>query len=123
MTDTTTQPSNVKTIYTDQNGVSVKTNFFKTPKEPAPGHFYAIVFADRIDVISFQDGPIKEVGVNGLTNEMLLAILIDRTKVLDDNFPCDENKRAIQHMEEALVNFEVRTARRMIRGVEGTDAA
>jgi len=52
-----------------------------------------------------------------------LAILIHRTKVLDGKFGCDENKRAIQHMEEALVNFEVRIARRMVRGVEGKEAA
>jgi hypothetical protein len=51
----------------------------------------------------------------------LLAILIHRTKFLDSRFSCDENKRAISHMEEALVNLEVRTARRMTRGVEGKE--
>ncbi len=59
--------------------------------------------------------------MNGLTNEALLAILVDRTKKLDALFACDENKRAISHMEEALVNLEVRTARRMVRGVEGKE--
>jgi hypothetical protein len=75
----------------------------------------------RQQVIHFQSGPVPTSGVNGLTNEALLTILIHRTKILDAKFGCDENKRAIQHMEEALVNLEVRTARRMVRGVEGKE--
>ena len=58
-------------------------------------------------------------GVNGATSEALLAILIHRTKVLNDNFPCDENKRAITYMENALALFEQRTKDRQGRGVEG----
>jgi hypothetical protein len=44
-------------------------------------------------------------------------------KYLDKCFTCDENKRAIQHLEEALVNLEVCTARRITRGVEGKELA
>jgi hypothetical protein len=56
--------------------------------------------------------------VNGLTNEVLLAILIHRTEALDAQYPCDENKEGIEHMKKALEAFNKRTANRKDRGVE-----
>lgn len=67
----------------------------------------------------FQNGAFDLAGVNGITLEALLAILIHRTRVLNAQFPCSENGYAIQHMEEALAHFEARTARRALRGVRG----
>ncbi len=72
-----------------------------------------------LTTIEFQAGPIPEYGVNGLTNELLLEILIDRTKRLDDMFPCRENKEAIGHMGYALAALIARTARRKAAGIEG----
>lgn len=109
-------------IHTDHNGVSVNAISFNAGKD-VEGHVYHTQAGAKSSSIEFQLGPVGENGVNGLTNEALLAILIHRTKYLDNKFPCDENKRAIQHMEEALVNLEVRTARRMVRGVEGKSIA
>lgn len=83
------------------------------------GHFYDVLSGDLITPIQFQHGPVKENGVNGVTNEALLAIVIHRTKILNDKFPCDENKRAITYMENALDLFEQRTKGRQNRGVEG----
>lgn len=83
------------------------------------GHFYDIKVGNRKVGIDFQHGPVKENGVNGITNEALLAIVIHRTKVLNSKFPCDENKRAISYMENALALFEQRTRDRLNRGVEG----
>ena len=68
---------------------------------------------------SFQDGPIPANGVNGLTSEAMLAILIHRTSTLNTNFPCEENELAILHMKKALDWFNTRTAKRKARGVEG----
>jgi len=92
-----------------------------TEPKGSEGHVYEILDKDRLllAAIEFQKGPVASNGVNGITNESLLAILINRTKFLDSQFPCDENKRAIEHMERALVSFEVRTARRIARGVDG----
>lgn len=56
---------------------------------------------------------------DGTTNEELLRILIDRTKGLNEMFPCRENSIAITKMEEALMWFEKRTKDRKERGVEG----
>ncbi|MDV4239022.1 hypothetical protein [Acinetobacter baumannii] len=61
--------------------------------------------------------------MNGITSEALLAILIHRTKILNNNFPCEENKRAITYMENALALFEQRTRDRQQRGVEGLNQA
>ena len=111
-------------IYADHNGLMV--NAFSGPDERAAGrdmtgHVYKVMHGQSGTSISFQQGPIPAHGLNGVTNEALLAILIHRTEHLDSQFPCDENKRAIADMKNALVNLEVRTARRMARGVEGKE--
>jgi hypothetical protein len=115
-------------IYKDHNGVTVtaiagRTFFPSGIISNVTGHYYEVALGEDSCLIKFQYGPVPKSGVNGLTNEALLAILIHRTKFLDAKFGCDENQRAIQHMEEALVNLEVRTARRMVRGVEGKEEA
>jgi len=109
-------------IHTDHNGVAVNA-ISHSHGVNVEGHQYQVLIGATTQYIHFQHGPVLTNGVNGLTNEALLAILIHRTSLLDRKFACDENKRAIQHMEEALVNLEVRTARRMVRGVEGVDVA
>lgn len=58
---------------------------------------------------------------DGTTNEELLEVLIDRTKFLQNKFPCKENACAITHMEEALMWLEKRTRDRIKRNVEGTN--
>lgn len=72
-------------------------------------------------VIEFQRGPIKEVGTNGLTHEVLLAILIDRLAGFQlGAFACSENGDALAHLEMALQSMHDRTYKRVARGVEGT---
>ena len=88
------------------------------------GHYYVAEWTDKeghvqISEVSFQDGPIPANGVNGLTSEAVLAILIHRTSTLNANFPCEENELAILHMKKALDWFNTRTAKRKARGVEG----
>lgn len=108
-------------IHTDHNGVAVNAISRLSDGTEVEGHYYQVLAGPKNSVIEFQRGGVADNGVNGVTNEALLAILIHRTKFLNAKFPCDENDRAIQHMEEALVNLEVRTARRMVRGVEGKE--
>ncbi|ODT86711.1 MAG: hypothetical protein ABS78_15575 [Phenylobacterium sp. SCN 70-31] len=72
----------------------------------------------------FQNGPIGEVGVNGLTHEALLAILVDRLRAFQAGpFSCRENALALTKLEEAQQWLGARTRARMVRGVEGTHAA
>jgi hypothetical protein len=71
--------------------------------------------------ILFQNGPIPEKGVNGLTQEVLLAIVADRLKSFQAGpYACKENAAALQHLEEAQHWLQQRTIARMRRGVEGT---
>ncbi len=71
--------------------------------------------------ILFQRGPIKEVGTNGLTHEVLLAILIDRMQGFQKGpYSCRENSIALTKLEEAKHWLEARTKARVARGVEGT---
>lgn len=85
------------------------------------GHFYEVFLDDQdIVTVDFQDGPVNLNGVNGLTNEALLAILIHRTQALDSMYPCEENKLATSSMQLALDLFNRRTTDRKCRQVEGT---
>lgn len=71
--------------------------------------------------ISFQNGPIAEAGVNGVTQEALLAICIDRLECFQNGpYACAENAGALLHLKAAQVNLHSRTKARMARGVEGT---
>ncbi len=95
----------------------------ETDKIPAGHSYYADINAGAssrpLALIDFQNGPIREVGTNGFTNEALLAILIHRTETVNKKFPCEENELAIKRMKEALEAFNQRTANRKARGVEG----
>lgn len=71
--------------------------------------------------ILFQNGPIAEVGVNGLTHEVLIAILINRLECFQAGpYACEENRLALDHLHSALEALHSRTIKRIIRGVEGT---
>lgn len=71
--------------------------------------------------IYFQNGPIKEVGTNGITHEALLAILIDRLQGFQSGpYACDENALALAHIKTAQAILHERTQKRLARGVEGT---
>lgn len=74
--------------------------------------------------IEFQRGPVKEVGVNGITNEALIAIVIDRLKGAQEGpFASADNADAIMHLEAASEALARRTRDRMARGVEGQSKA
>lgn len=74
--------------------------------------------------VKFQKGAIAENGVNGVTQEILLAIVIDRLRSFQNGpFSCRENAIALTKCEEALHWLHSRTLDRMRRGVEGKTAA
>ena len=103
--------------------------------EPGQGgacHKYAVVptppagVAEPSEVkpsaeVNFQNGPVKEFGVNGCHQEDLLAIVIDRLRSFQAGpFACRENALALTKLEEAIHWLNHRTAERQARGVEGT---
>jgi hypothetical protein len=72
--------------------------------------------------ISFQNGPIKEAGFNGISQEALLAIIIDRLQSFQTGpYACRDNAVALTKCEEALMWLQRRTQDRLRRGVEGTN--
>lgn len=92
----------------------------------APHHYVvkkanADATGDALCDIHFQEGPIKECGVNGVCNEDLINMVIDRLEHFQNSeFRCRENALAITALEEALLWLRKRTMGREQRGVEGT---
>jgi hypothetical protein len=71
--------------------------------------------------IQFQKGPILEHGVNGISNEALLAVVEDRLLGFQaGEFACRENALALTAIQEAMMWLQKRTRDRLARGVEGT---
>ena len=71
--------------------------------------------------ILFQNGPIAEAGVNGISNEALLAIVEDRLGGFQYGpYACRENAIALTKIQEAMMWLQKRTRDRVARGVEGT---
>jgi hypothetical protein len=97
------------------------------PKFNAPHHFK--VYADKgeakprlVGKVDFQEGPIKEHGVNGVCNEDLIAMVICRLESFQKSeFSSRDNAMAITKLEEALLWLRKRTIGRENRGVEGTN--
>lgn len=74
-----------------------------------------------IDIL-FQNGSTKY-GCNGVTNEALLLMVIDRLRGFQTGpLACRDNAVALEYCEMALTRLKQRTADRIARGVEGTDA-
>ena len=98
------------------------------PGDGGANHQYHITYPLKdgrreAQVLSFQNGPIGEVGVNGLTQEVLLAIVRDRLQGFQSGkFACRENALALTKIEEAIHWLHHRTMNRVGRGVEGTHA-
>lgn len=89
-------------------------------KDIRPHNF--IYVRHDVNSISFtiQNGPIKEVGVNGCqVDEMIYAakLIIEG---LNKNFPCRENSMAITKLDECLMWLKKRKDDRIKREVEGT---
>lgn len=71
--------------------------------------------------INFQNGPIKEAGINGVTHENLVAILIDRFEGFQTGpYACAENAEVLELFQRAQTAMKRRTEARLARGVEGT---
>ena len=118
--------------------------------EPGPGganHKYHIGYKCGIHVdadgfpltrsllIRFQNGPIASPkDFNGVSNEAILAVLIDRIRGFQfqrnedgsfdyskpGKFACVENMNALFSLQDALRYLKSRTEKRMARGVEGS---
>lgn len=74
--------------------------------------------------ILFQNGPIREQGINGISQEILIAVLIDRLEGFQTgDYKCHDNQVALDHLQGARLWAHKRTMDRMARNVEGTRQA
>lgn len=97
-------------------GAPVRYDVFG-PRKEAGGAGFVPSFGLNL---KFQDGPVAD-GINGVTNEVLLAILEDRlTKFQTGPFACSENDTALEHIRSAQDALLRRTREREGRRVEGT---
>jgi hypothetical protein len=89
-----------------------------------PGHQPAIQ-CDNETVILFQNGPIAEKGTNGVTHEVMLAIVADRLRSFQSGpYACRENALALTKIEEAMHWLQQRTLARIRRDDQhGAEAA
>lgn len=98
------------TIHADDKGHGGASHYYTVPEIGAK--------------IAFQNGPVKEVGRNGIDEMTLIAILIDRLRCFQDGpFACDDNRFALTALRHARMNLIARTKDRKERGVEGYNKA
>ena len=101
----------------DEPGAGGANHHYIVSKVPQELEYNGVALAE----IKFQDGPINEVGINGVTQEVLLEIVADRLRSFQKgSFACRENALALTKIEEAQHWLQQRTLERMRRGVEGT---
>lgn len=92
-------------IYRDELGITAYgANKGRNYKLTIPG--------GEIMELLFQTNGGPNPQVNGLTNEILIAVLIDRLSILNQELPSQQNLRALNHLEDALANLESRSLRR-----------
>ncbi len=107
-----------KTIVQDDPGAGGACHEYVVIPVGFPGDVVA-----NFATISFQNGPVKEAGVNGIHQEDLLAIVIDRLESFQKgDFRCRENAIALTKIQEAMMWLNSRTSKRQSMGVEGTNA-
>lgn len=73
--------------------------------------------------VKWQEGPIKEVGVNGVQVNDVLEVVKNRLVELNKEFPSRENAMSITKIDEAIMWQDKRTKDREARGVEGSSKA
>ena len=106
----------------------IRTKFTKVMVEEdfkynAPHNFEVRRVEDDklVCAIHFQEGPVLECGSNGVCNEDLINMVIERLEHFQrSEYACRENAVAITKLEEALLWLRKRTMAREQRGVEGT---
>ena len=104
----------------------VKSFMYKSPEgNPSGGCSWGIGFC-----ITWQKGPLgsqnlpkkdRENNRNGAFVEDVLEAIIHRMEFYQDTkFNCEENRLALEHLNQALHNMQSRHKRRVKEGTEGT---
>ena len=112
------------------NDQHVRVAAIDEPDENAGGacHEYLISIQQAPETVAdettlkFQHGPVQEAGVNGITDQALIAIILDRWRAFQKSkWANRETAVSITKLEEALMWQHKRTIDRLARKVEGTN--
>ncbi len=114
-------PIEIEVIDEPGNGGACHIYRINQGPPPSEGHDPMSERPSPYTDIHFQNGPIGEVGINGIDNESLLAIVEHRLQGFQSgSYSCRENAIALTKIQEALHWLHHRTSGRIDRGVEGT---
>jgi hypothetical protein len=103
----------------DEPGIGGASHVYELSLSSPPGGA-GITAVNGTTVLRFQQGAINEAGINGLSNEALIAVVLDRLRGFQSGqFAGRDNAMAISHLEDALMRLQRRTRDRIARGVEG----
>lgn len=105
----------------NQINEDVRVAVVDAPGAGGASHCYQITPAEGpVCTINFQNGTVEQTGVNGVTQEALLAVVLDRLQSFQKGpFGCIENATALLYVVNALDALHARTQNRVRRGVEG----
>lgn len=82
-----------------------------------PGHAYTLSNGQKIQFIKKEGDKVA----NGVTNEEIIMVLLDRIQTLDERLPCEENMMVEAKLRQALQWLNIRTLVRVNQKVEGTE--
>ena len=87
-----------------------------------PNEYSHIAVDHSANTITFkiQNGPIKEVGKNGVQLTAMIEVAAHMIAELSVKYPCEENRLTLDCLSQAMKYQNERTANRETRGVEGT---
>lgn len=109
----------MKEVHQD-NLVTVKRH----QSEPRDVNRYLVFSNDmgsQVGTMLFQDGLPSKEGINGMTNEAAIAVVLDRLESQNvGEFKSQYNDAAIECLKAALVALKQRVKDREARGVSGT---
>lgn len=110
----------LREVYPDKFNESGAMDYKWFEAEVRP-HNFIYVRNDKNSIsFTIQNGPVKEVGVNGCQVDEIIHTAKLILEGLNKNHPCRENASAITKLDEALMWLNKRTEDRNARGVEGT---
>ena len=96
-------------IYDGQHGIYVNA-ISETQGKDVDGYLYQIYAGNSLHGVRFHQGDPKD-GLNGITNEALVSILIHRLTTLNGKVQCEENEEAIILLTQTLAALNARSAK------------
>ena len=98
-----------KALTIETHGTRYKDNSYKTYIITGFTSAHPSGLAADPVVLNFQNGHPKDVGINGITLESLIAILCDRLEDLQDgDYAHEQNRLALNNLKNALAHLKLR---------------